>query len=406
MVPVDMDKRVAYQSFPQGSHHYFLVLCGLCKQQLPLSNMYLLGPEVHQINQAFANLSVPVSLPEMVSVCKLCYYFGQLCLGILEQNKIKVSGSEDKSGLSMPPQNEPSTTKFVPSATKSEGKIKKGKLRKLSEEYSVSNDPPLAVVESGNGSNSIVSMDCGRAGASTPTIESNSLAHPNTSQENLSASIHVSSISSPASTSSKQPLKIPRFRMKVSNTTLNPTTEMQSVLSPLNETYCSGQLHMQPGVDFRSSYQPGSGKSKGDWETYNATLKFTKQTKKDFMNLQKPYGTDSNFMRHLMLLEKYWRSGDLILSSNASDSAKTYLTRINNRIKSFEGPMPRRAHLPVPTTSAPHVSPALPSFMPRLSVKPLSLLQPVVPSQESLPMPPPPVANCKNNSKTHKKRTK
>ena len=42
-------------------------------------------------------------------------------------------------------------------------------------------------------------------------------------------------------------------------------------------------------------------------------------------DLHYAYGNYAFFLRHLILLEKYWRNGDLILSDNASQKASGYI---------------------------------------------------------------------------------
>eukprot|EP00092_Neocalanus_flemingeri_P008454 GFUD01009110.1.p1 GENE.GFUD01009110.1~~GFUD01009110.1.p1 ORF type:complete len:2320 (+),score=595.04 GFUD01009110.1:230-7189(+) len=66
-------------------------------------------------------------------------------------------------------------------------------------------------------------------------------------------------------------------------------------------------------------------------------INFDLNTKKLWQDLHYPYGNYTSFFRHLILLEKYWRSGDLSLSNNASVKASSYLKSVQNRIKTYEG---------------------------------------------------------------------
>ena len=60
-------------------------------------------------------------------------------------------------------------------------------------------------------------------------------------------------------------------------------------------------------------------------------------TKKLWQDLHYPYGNYTSFFRHLILLEKYWRSGDIGLAPNASLKSSAYLRSVQNRITAYEG---------------------------------------------------------------------
>merc|ERR1711892_801389 len=66
-------------------------------------------------------------------------------------------------------------------------------------------------------------------------------------------------------------------------------------------------------------------------------INFDLNTKKLWQDLHYPYGNYTSFFRHLILLEKYWRNGDLSLSNTASVKASAYLKSVQNRIKTYEG---------------------------------------------------------------------
>jgi hypothetical protein len=66
-------------------------------------------------------------------------------------------------------------------------------------------------------------------------------------------------------------------------------------------------------------------------------LKFDLNTKKLWQELHYPYGNYTSFFRHLILLEKYWRSGDLVLSPTASQKSSVYIRSVHNRIEAYEG---------------------------------------------------------------------
>lgn len=74
------------------------------------------------------------------------------------------------------------------------------------------------------------------------------------------------------------------------------------------------------------------------WEKCATMIQYDRETKLLWQQLQRPYGNQSSFLRHLILLEKYYRAGDLILAPNASRNAINYSTSVQNRLISYEGP--------------------------------------------------------------------
>ena len=72
-------------------------------------------------------------------------------------------------------------------------------------------------------------------------------------------------------------------------------------------------------------------------EKCSVSINFDMNTKKLWQELHYPYGNYTSFFRHLILLEKYWRSGDLVLSPTASAKPSAYLKSVQNRISSYEG---------------------------------------------------------------------
>lgn len=72
------------------------------------------------------------------------------------------------------------------------------------------------------------------------------------------------------------------------------------------------------------------------WFKAQMTVQYDEVTKALWENLQRPYGNQSSFLRHLILLEKYYRNGDLVLSPSASNSASTYSESVRNRLRSYD----------------------------------------------------------------------
>lgn len=113
------------------------------------------------------------------------------------------------------------------------------------------------------------------------------------------------------------------------------------------------------------------------WVKAQMTVQYDEVTKALWENLQRPYGNQSSFLRHLILLEKYYRNGDLVLSPSASNSAITYSESVRNRLRSYDN---------IPSSSPAHSS----NFSNEISIIPAQ--KPKGKSHDSLTITPQPQA--------------
>lgn len=126
-----------------------------------------------------------------------------------------------------------------------------------------------------------------------------------------------------------------------------------------------------------------------NWERCVSTIQFDKGTKKLWQDLQKPYGNQSSFIRHLIMLEKYWRGGALVLSDTADAGAVKYINSVKNRIESLE-----TSQAPKPATAPPSkpvytTAPVLKSTPPPLQPAPKPTNGPTETSARHSSAPPP-----------------
>lgn len=91
---------------------------------------------------------------------------------------------------------------------------------------------------------------------------------------------------------------------------------------------------------------------------FNTTIQFDIETKKLYQSLLRPYGNQSSFLRHLVILEKYFREGNLVLKEDASSKAQRYINTVNNRIQACNGTVynPVRNSTAVSSESTPQTS--------------------------------------------------
>ena len=71
-------------------------------------------------------------------------------------------------------------------------------------------------------------------------------------------------------------------------------------------------------------------------EKCSVNINFDLHTKKLWQDLHYPYGSYTSFFRHLILLERYWRAGDISLAEDASPKANAYIKSVQNRIKAYD----------------------------------------------------------------------
>ncbi|XP_059044970.1 uncharacterized protein LOC131840786 [Achroia grisella] len=92
------------------------------------------------------------------------------------------------------------------------------------------------------------------------------------------------------------------------------------------------EMNLQCNIEFSNV----KGVTPEGWEKCNSLIQYDVETKKLWNELQRPYGNQSSFLRHLILLEKYFRSGDLVLTHNASPHAANYSDSVQSRLRAYD----------------------------------------------------------------------
>ncbi|XP_076669824.1 enhanced adult sensory threshold isoform X2 [Andrena cerasifolii] len=350
--------------------------CALCKRRLARNHTHqLANAETEELNQLLGQQGVPVLLAAGTFVCKLCRYFTQLQLKykdvenmntnhrsffksyrkrILHYHDIEVLENEDedssqnqskdkdkrkkpkcqappKSGTSKSPDGtassisekstlEPSKTEGAGSETDNEtnrkassrsmdghvvtdvqflgieSTVEKLKKRKLLEMHPYTTPDPTAA------------MSC---------------ESPNEVVEILAMDKEVTLTRLP-----KRPRTSNDITPVVQRLGANPSISVRT-LFPGEE-----EMNLHANIEFTNVREI----TPQGWEKCATMIQYDRDTKLLWQELQRPYGNQSSFLRHLILLEKYYRSGDLVLAPNASRNAINYSTSVQNRLISYEGP--------------------------------------------------------------------
>lgn len=116
----------------------------------------------------------------------------------------------------------------------------------------------------------------------------------------------------------------------ISNLRTNPNISMRE-LFPGEE-----EMGLHVNLPFANSWRTPDG-----WTKVTSTVQYDEPTRKLWEELQKPYGSQSSFLRHLLLLEKYFRNGDLLLTQNTSSNALNYVESVQHRLHAYDNIPPR-----------------------------------------------------------------
>ncbi|XP_023706258.1 uncharacterized protein LOC111863791 isoform X2 [Cryptotermes secundus] len=398
-VQIDMDKMPPHLPFPMCLEHYswidYYMVCGICKRRLTRNHMYPLGPEVHELNTALASDGIPVCLSDKLFVCKLCRYFSSVRLKYKDPSQLAgnhklffqgyrkrllhfhdIEEMDEETAKEAPPKPKRRKTKASSSTTvKVDGEDDSGTKSKCELTSHLEDQRLTDTFGAATADFSILgdaSID--RSGASTPMIDYSSLGNGTSnliSFEDIGSS-HKQTLKLQRVKPTKLKLKFSSGKIGSLNYDQSEGQSTRSILLPerdglevtpihdsLSTPFYPGEeeLPLHANFDFHGRKEEGTANRRGEWEKCTATIQFDKDTKSLFQQLQRPYGNHSSFFRHLILLEKYWRSGELILASSASSKAVNYVNSVQNRIHAYEGcPSSTFTRLKSPCSSLPQFS--------------------------------------------------
>ena len=113
--------------------------------------------------------------------------------------------------------------------------------------------------------------------------------------------------------------------------------------------------HHKPNVEVHDNSGAAASSADNRLPMCSITISFDQNTQKLWDDLHLPYETYTSFFRHLILLEKYFRNGDLVLSESASTKASSYIRSLQNRIEEFEVKH-KRSHAELSASTRPDLS--------------------------------------------------
>ncbi|KAK9511709.1 hypothetical protein O3M35_000317 [Rhynocoris fuscipes] len=357
---IDMDKHTGLY-FPFCSqHHYwveYLTVCGICRKRLNRNSLFSLGSEADKLNLMLAEDGIPARLSDNLFLCKLCRYYSNL--------RLKYSDAS-----------------AIPSQNKSFYKSYRRKIL-MSLDIAVSNSedecdnsedsstPEKKHIASTSSSNRKVIHSATNGGTGGNIVADNPAA--GSSSNNESTSEETVSLSDLATLLGDQPEpQQTRIQVKFGNVNIG-------TLSNLNIGQQGAGSASSPATTDRESSEGSllfdfKGPSPdGNLERCVTTIQFDKKAKQLWTELQKPHGSQSLFLRHLIMMEKIWRAGHLVLSANADEKAIKYVLNAKNKIRACENSTVNAAGSNISPTNA--VRPSKPKETCQPAVHPVRLQQ-------------------------------
>lgn len=356
--PIDLELAHQHLPLPLCPEHFnymeYFMVCGLCKRRLSRSHMYNLV-NTHEINTCLEHDGIPARLSEQLFVCKLCRYYATLRVKhqgsqltqsqrvfftqyrkrILTNHDIEVSESEDdeEGGGHDPevPDEEASAEDGVAPA------VTAAAADAVPPALPAPPAPPAAAAPAAAAApeDALPKGKRKRAGsnatAATPA-EADAAEHPKKKSRH----------SEPAAKSKEKEEKKGEGKgHKGGKAARAQAVSQAQARQEAEEWVRKGMPPFYPGEDemalhatfqFQYDDEPSGNRA---WEKCTSMLQFDKDTKRLWQELQRPYGSQSSFLRHLVLMERYWREGELVLASDASTKAATYTRSVQNRLKAY-----------------------------------------------------------------------
>ncbi|RZC37265.1 uncharacterized protein BDFB_004147 [Asbolus verrucosus] len=358
VINIDLDNP-GLHSIPICDEHYsaleYLMVCAMCKRRLAKNHVHYLGPETDGLNSALTREGIPLTLTDKPVVCKLCKYFAAIILKSLDDRPENSSTFflEYKKRLlhfnDIVPMDEAAAEEPIIIPTKD--KIEREQIRKkrkLSKNQSVPGDggsDSQVEVEKSDQSR-VPSSDS--TNQSRPESPSDYMVDYNTLIPSIAMECGSDSESKKETTAKPAQLKkIPRpetvkqaveisKNMKLKNDKSSDIAVQRLGSNPsisVRQLFpCEEDLPLQGHIEFGNVKE----RTPEGWEKCTAIIQYDMETKHLWQELQKPYGNQSSFLRHLILLEKYFRNGDLVLAPNASHHSINYSESVHNRLRAYD----------------------------------------------------------------------
>ncbi|XP_028133644.2 uncharacterized protein LOC114328850 isoform X2 [Diabrotica virgifera virgifera] len=358
VINIDLDNP-GLHSIPICDQHYaaleHLMICAMCKRRLARNHVQYLGPETTELNRVLNENGIPLKLNDKpVVLCKLCKCFATIILknpderaetsvNFLNEYKKRLLHFNDIVPMDESEAEEPI---IVPSrAERIENLKRKKKLIKnpaAVDRTDVEDQEEPAAREERVPSTDTNSQS--RSRSESPSDDYNGIDY-NTLIPAIAMEIG-------SDTEGKRDGKSPNMIKKLTDMHREGVEIVKIVKAekPKGGEASTSKLGFNSSVSVRQLF-PGEDdlpltgniefnnvkdKTPEGWEKCCSVIQYDEETKRLWQELQKPYGNQSSFLRHLILLEKYFRNGDLVLSPKASHHSINYSESVHNRLRAYD----------------------------------------------------------------------
>ncbi|XP_033253316.1 uncharacterized protein LOC108163645 isoform X2 [Drosophila miranda] len=306
--------------------------CVLCKRRLGKNHMYNITTDTDRLEKALTEMGIPVQLGMGTAVCKLCRYFANLLMKPPDSTKsqkaefvknyrkrlLKVHNLQDASNEVSEAEDE-AVDRSAHSAASTSAAASTHEDAEM----------PLVVdfdgpTDSNSSSSSITAIGGSTTDTSKQISKLQAILQQNLAGEGLASGSGSGSGSGAANGSASSSAANPDISNVLRG---NPNISMRELFHGEEE------MGLQFKVPFGCS---SSQRTPEGWTRVQTFLQYDEPTRRLWEELQKPYGNQSSFLRHLILLEKYYRNGDLVLGAHASSNASVYTETVRQRLNSFD----------------------------------------------------------------------
>ncbi|XP_061388760.1 uncharacterized protein LOC133323874, partial [Musca vetustissima] len=346
--------------------HYDTVIqcsgCVLCKRRLGKNHMYHITSDTDRLEKALTEMGIPVQLGIGTAVCKLCRYFANLLMKPPDTTKsqkaefiknyrkrlLQFHNIHDGSNDASEADEDENSNGATSNNDKNESQLQEPQQdtpqkSPLPEDDGSSNqkDPLSPLNSSHSGENESAK---GNSSMRETTSEAMDREFENALMDSSNSSASNAADSSPSEMSKLKAI-LQSNSMPAEKTaagTNNSSSSSSDISNVLRANPNISMRELFPGeedlglhfkVPFGSST---SQRTPEGWTRVQTFLQYDEPTRRLWEELQKPYGNQSSFLRHLILLEKYFRNGDLILSASASNNASVYTQTVRQRLTSYD----------------------------------------------------------------------
>uniref|UniRef100_A0A1Q3FW45 Uncharacterized protein n=1 Tax=Culex tarsalis TaxID=7177 RepID=A0A1Q3FW45_CULTA len=335
ILEINLDQsNVTMTLIPICDGHYerisHLMVCAMCQRRLPKNHIYYIVNEIPQLERLIQEQGIAIKLGNTtLVVCKLCRYYANLLLKPpdAKSQKAQFIKNYNRRLLQFYERDMEQQEQIV---TNPDIIISDGEEDEPLEVVTVSDSislerrsrqarksPDLTIIDTANCSSQVGDLD-----EVTITPAPKLLA-------NISGN---SSIVLDTDLSFEQPPSAEKRRKTEDGLDMTKALKANPNIS-MRELF-PGEEDL--GIHINIPFSTASTRTPEGWAKVTTTLQYDDSTRSMWEELQKPYGNQSSFLRHLVLLEKYYRNGDLILSPQAKNNAVTYSEAVQSRLRSFD----------------------------------------------------------------------